>query len=90
MEPYYYQTLSKAEQSIINRLSQILSFLQRHPTQRFINIPIQIIGPLHPVTIFLSIFFFSSNSILALASCSDDRFKRSLSIKLCFLVLINP
>ena len=63
----------------------MIALLQRHPTQRLINIPIQIIGPLHPVTIFLCIFFFSNNSILALASCSDDRLKRSLSIKLCFL-----
>ena len=34
--------------------------------------------------IFLFIFFFSNN-ILALASCSDDRLKRSLPVKLRFL-----
>ena len=50
----------------------------------FIKTPL-LIGPLHPVTIFFCIFFFSNNSILALASCSDDRLKRSLSIKLRFL-----
>ena len=59
-------------QSVIDRFRQILSFLQRHPTQCLINIPIQIIGSLHSVTIFLCIFFFSNNSILALTSCSDD------------------
>ena len=72
-------------QSIIDRFCQIFSFLQRHPTQRPINIPIQIIGPQHPVTILLCIFFFSNNSILALASCSDDRLKRSLPVKLRLL-----
>ena len=72
-------------QSVIDRFRQILSFLQRHPTQRLINIPIQIVGPLYPVAIFLRIFFFSNNSILALASCSDDRLKRSLPVKLRLL-----
>ena len=77
--------LSIGSQSVIDRFCQIFSFLQRHPTQRLINIPIQIIGPQHPVTILLCIFFFSNNSILALASCSDDRLKRSLPVKLRLL-----
>ena len=75
-----------SSQSVIDRFCQIFSFLQRHPTQRLINIPIQIIGPQHPVTILLlCIFSFSNNSILALASCSDDRLKRSLPVKLRLL-----